>query len=381
MKHFLSITILFVFTGWLAAQQGGLVNNGVRLVIPENTKLDIDGNQQAAYVNNENGTIELGGTFAIEGNWVNNSTQSNVFTYYGPNAEIIFDGSEDQTIGDTTSDTWNALTISSNFHLSQDLTILNELKMENGIIYLEDNNLIVNNEAIITPVTDFSNENMFVTNGTGKVVYHINENGTYLFPLGSIVDEAVYSPATVNFSLGNYGENAKLMAHVTPEKHPNITNENNYLNRYWTISQEDVANMVAEVSMAYHEFDVNGTDEGFWGMHWTDQWYELEDVINNEIFGTVNQFGDFTAIGQETGLPEGLEEEIIVYLNNGTIHFKNADELKGADVLIYNTIGQLIATSTYSGSPVQLSSNLNGSFCIVNIKKEGFNFSKIVYSK
>jgi hypothetical protein len=379
MKYILSIITILVFAGNLSAQQGGFVNNGLRLVIPENTKLDINGGQQAAYVNNENGTIELGGTFAIEGNWSNNSSQENIFTYYGPSAEVIFNGSDGQTIGDTTTTTWNALTISGNFHLSHDLTILNELKMEDGHIYLEDNNLIVNTGAYITPVTEYSGSNMVISNGAGKLVYEVTENGSYLFPMGSMVNGAIYSPVTIETTMGTYDENARLSAQVIPEKHPNETNQNNYLNRYWTLSQEGISNLIAEVSMFYDQSDVNGTDVGFYGMHWADQWYQMENVVNNEIFGTVSQLGDFTAKGQEVGLEDELDKDNLIYISNGSLFLKNGEDLVGAKVTIYNTVGQILSVNIYDGSEIMLSQK--DSYCIVNIRKNEFYYSKLIFNK
>jgi hypothetical protein len=383
MKIKLIFIILLLSSGFALSQTGGLKNNGVKIVISENTKLDVNGDKNAAYVNNENGTIELNGVFAIEGDWTNNSSEENIFTVYGPNAEVIFDGNEEQTIGDSTSTKWQNLTIKGEFKLSQELEILKELNMDNGIITLGENNLVIKKDAEIIPSADFSKTNMIVTNGSGKVIRYINEDGEYFFPLGDLKNGANYSPVQINTSGSSYS-NAYITTKVINEKHPEIEVDEDYLKRYWSVEQNGISNFSGIVYLDYNYEDIIGDQTYFHGLFWNgEEWIQLEDVFNNQIFGVIDQSGDITAKGKKdpTDIDDKSEEEIEIYVSDDHLIIKNVDAFSDARISVYNVLGQRLLTRQFS-QKMQNRININSiddNVCIVNIRGKDINFSRKVY--
>ncbi len=376
MQRIISILLILV-PFWAAAQTGGFVNNGVRIVIPQNSKLDINGGQNGGFISNA-GTVELDGTFSIEGDW-NNASGEEAFTY-GENAEVIFDGDDGQTIVGETESNWPELTIAGLLNLTGDLSISNKLNMDEAHLVLNDQNLTLENGASFYAATDYSESNMIITNGTGSVIMHVSEDGYYVIPLGDRHNELDYTPAAISIMGSAYADDARWSARVSNSKHDEIDQISNYVNRYWTLEQHGISDFTANVFLNYNFNDVVGVNPALIGQVWDGEtWQELEASVNNQITGVADELGDFAAFGGPSAIND-LTDEPRLYVSHGKLIIEGMGNVAGADVRIYNTLGQLMKTGQINSTKGEIDMPaMNSNYCLVQIHSDRVNVSQMVY--
>jgi len=98
-----SILVITIFPFCTKAQ--GIYNNGANIVISTGTYFVIEGNNGNLRneTNNKNGVLDLAGTLKIGGNLSNNVIASDMFGTVASGSEVVFTGTNTQTIRGTTS--------------------------------------------------------------------------------------------------------------------------------------------------------------------------------------------------------------------------------------------------------------------------------------
>jgi len=232
----------------------------------------------------------------LSGNWTNNGGALTLGT-----GVITMKGSG-KTIGGSSSTTFNNLTINNNVGgilLGRAQIVNGTLTLSNGLLKLGSYNLTLGASApaITGP---FWTANMIVADGTGELRKIFTGNGSYTFPIGD--GSSNLSPITLNFTSGVYSAGAYAAVRVTDAKHPNNTNTNNYLSRYWTVSQSGISTFSCNISGTYiYGSDIVGQEDQQTASQYTssNSWVLYSTLSGGTLSATgVTSFGDFT--GTET---------------------------------------------------------------------------------
>jgi hypothetical protein len=275
-------------------------------------------------------------------NFVNNSNA------VAMNGKVTFTGNNAQIINGISPITFTDLVIdnSNNVMLQNDVAVSSQLNLSNGILDIQDQNLMFSASSIITG--SFSNSAMIATSGSGSVKMGINSTGSYFFPIGSNGTSPSYSPAQFDFSSGNFS-GSTLSVKVSNSKQPNISGTTDYLNRYWTVSETGIGSFACNVDFQYVSGDVIGNESSFSGAQWNgSSWAMLNQVSGNHFTGNVNSFGDFTA-----GSPASIvsvneitnsELNIKLFSDGNQLIIQPSTDIQIKNIEIYNALGQLISS-------------------------------------
>jgi len=243
------------------------------------------------------GTFTAGTNFTASGNWINNGG-----TFNGGTGTVTLNGSGKYIQG-STSTTFNNLTIgnAANILLGTDQTVNGTLTMSNGLLRIGAYNLILGASSPAVAASSFYGTNMIVADGTGQVRKIFTSGATsYTFPIGD--SGSNYSPVTLNFVSGTYAGGAYAGVRVTNAKHPNNASVNNYLTRYWTISQSGISAFSCTITGSYiYGNDVVGSEALQTASEYTGSlpWLTYSSLGSNTLTAAgVTTFGDFT--GNET---------------------------------------------------------------------------------
>lgn len=234
------------FTGNNSAINGTNTNsntvNFYNIAVSKNTDaiLSVTGSYSSINVANDftinTGTFSNGSTqLKIAGSWINNNGYLTAGDGY---VSMIGDT---KTVGGSTPTTFRNLEIgngSSNYTttLGNSQTVLGTLKMSNGLLKLGSNNITLGSTANISG-SMFSG-NMVITDGTGEVRKVFSDNGSFTFPIGETTN---YTPATLNLTEGSYVADAYIGMRVINAKEPNNLSTDNYITRYWSVSQSGIS--------------------------------------------------------------------------------------------------------------------------------------------
>ena len=151
--------------------------------------------------------------------------------------------------------------------LANDLTISNQLTL-NGQLWLNDKNLILGASATAINGSLGGTGGMLVTNGNGEVRKTLAASGSYSFPVGTVSGSgtAEYSPLTITYA-GTVG------VKVSNTRHAGVTNNTDFLKRFWSINSVGVTSAGFDVTASYLAADVVGDETniaaGKYGSTWT----------------------------------------------------------------------------------------------------------------
>ena len=208
------------------------------------------------------------------------------------------------------------------------------LTLTRGLVELGDNDLTLGADASVSGTPSASN--MIVTSGSGVLKKVFSGTGSFLFPLGDNSGTAEYSPATLNFTSGNFSS-AWAGVKVTNGKQPQNGSTTNYLERYWSVTQSGITGFSCNTSFTYLPEDVNGTEEAsVYGAKWNGSAWTALDAVNpadHSFSGTVDGFSDFT----------GVESFPVTYDANGATSGTAPDD----QTKIYG-VGMTLQTNTGS---------------------------------
>jgi hypothetical protein len=316
------------YDGETAARLPGTIDNDV-LIIGNNKTINLTSNisnlgtvtvdssgtlNPGTYVISGAGEFNLrkGGTLKITSPNGLNPTSGSIQTatrLYDDAANYEFSGTSAQVtgtefpakVGNLMIDNPDGVLLSSSLRLTGNLTL------NNGKLTLEDYNLTLSpvSSVIGTP----SNAKMIVTSAAGQLRKEFTSAGSFTFPVGDNTETTEYSPLTLNFSSGTF-TSAFAGVNVINAKHPQNSSVTHYINRYWTVTTNGIADFSCNISCIYTDADIQpGAEETkiYMRKYRDSKWSPL-NIVNastNELSGTVSSFSDFTG-GEIDALPVEL---------------------------------------------------------------------------
>jgi hypothetical protein len=244
------IAIILVLSGGLFTSAQNTITNGTYMIISSGTTV-VSSTDLAV---NSGGNISVNGTLKLMKDFKNlNGSPYNVGT-----GTVEFDGSTGQNI--TGQNIIQNLTVnnSAGLTLGGNTTVNGNLSLSGGRITLGSNNLQLGPSA--TVVGSPSSTAMVVPEGTGELRKEFPATGSFTYPVGDASGTAEYSPVTVNYTGGTFAGGNYTGVSLKNIKYPDANITDNYLNRYWNISESGITNPMCNTTFQYLPADVTGTE-------------------------------------------------------------------------------------------------------------------------
>jgi hypothetical protein len=251
------------------------------------------------------GSVSAGAqTLNLGGNWTNNGTSFNAGT-----GNVILNGAGIQTLGGSTSTTFNNL----NLNKTTGTVALGQSQNVNGTLNIGVNldlgsfNLTMGASAGTIGTLgagSFSATKMIVASGSGELrkVFGPATTTIYAFPIGDNTSGADYSPAAITFTTPSTST-GYVAFKVVDAKHPNNGHVNSFLTRYWTVTQSGLTTFTAQVGFTYVDADINGTEANIRLGKWDGQgpWTRygagsMNNPLNSMLSDAVGSFSDFSGL-------------------------------------------------------------------------------------
>ncbi len=250
---------------------------------------------------------------------------------YAPEAFLVYSNSGNIMASSVEFSNNNNLTIDGEgkVYLNENKTLANVLELNNGILVLNDA------ELLLGPNVDIMGgaiNSMVATQGTGKFSRIIPSNGEYFFPIGNIGDLNTFAPANINISNMVRALEQIISVRTADEKHPENYSEDHFLNRYWIVEDNNMASYDADIQLYYDTNDLNGLSVWMNAVSWdgvANEWI-VSGTVNSESLNytlTESEINNaYTTISKETNLveiyvTEGVSEEnfenALVILSDG----------------------------------------------------------------
>jgi hypothetical protein len=308
---------------------------------------------------------------------VNNSTNGVL------NGTFIFSGSDTMAIAGDQSTEFQTLNIEDGafVDLFTDIKVSSYLNLNQGIINLLDNNLDMLQGSFINGT--YSENSMIVADKAGSMVYWINQNGEYFFPVGDTTGINDYSPATLLFNSGTYNQ-AYVSVNLKNQKHPNNQSVANYLKRYWSVNQEGISDFDCDVVFNYVNDDIVGSESVMYGGKWNGSlWTLLNKNSLYTVSGNVGSFSDFTAgeasvLAVEVPIEDCVEIDVL----DKTIYIRTFNNVKLSGAELYNQLGQKISAidiGKSSENTIHLNSETGIYFLKISSANESFTKKIVIY--
>lgn len=226
-----------------------VVNNGNNIVVNQGAYFVIAGD----YINlnsNGNGQVDIDGTMLIDGNWINNATNT-VFTNIeaAPDGKVVLRGASPQFIGGTNSTHFeNLVLLRSRKTLKVTDCEVNGVMTLDAILDLNSNKIILDNNSpsAINYISKYILSETSPAFGYGEVQWNIGSNqNTYSIPFGSglaytndlnliVSTTTTASPSTGSLTFATYPSDCSnniLPSGVVSLDHDPL----NVADRYWII--------------------------------------------------------------------------------------------------------------------------------------------------
>ncbi|HNR19063.1 MAG TPA: T9SS type A sorting domain-containing protein [Bacteroidia bacterium] len=322
-----------------------------------NTNTDLTINDVRALRNNLSITdgrfTLLAGPFTIGGNWTRTNPAGVTVPpcAFIPNTNlVVFDktGAGDQIITCTVNgntETYYDLEISPatvNVQLSAgtNVDVVNELVLTSGSVDLNTNMLTLGTVGFAGTLTGGSTASYIIgykaaVNGTFK--RYIPATGSYLFPLGDLIN---YTPYNLNLTSATFS-NSFINSSLYDLPHPNLGTATTYISRYWKIEPTGIIAPVFNTTYTYADADVVGAETGLYPFRYLTAWMgsggsgaafmqgtgSVNAGSNVLTWNNMNSFGDFTGLGNGSPLPISLLNfSASLKENDGIINWITANE-------------------------------------------------------
>jgi hypothetical protein len=235
------------------------IDPSASLTLSPGATLNLSGN-----VSN-NGTLSNSGTINVEGSWTNNGS-----FFSGASSLVVFNGnSGNNTLSG--NNTFNNLTINGAsslvVNLQNDANVNGTLTMgsgSNGKLNLSSYTLTVGTSSSIGNITGGSSTSFVIAvdNGIGsigKVKRFVNNNTSYVFPIG---DDTGYTPLTYSQTNATIANGAFLEVYTRATKIPqlNTSTISNYLKRYWEVNPSGITSPTYNIEYTYLDGDIQGSE-------------------------------------------------------------------------------------------------------------------------
>ncbi len=183
----LQILLAILSLSLTSAFAQSIINNGSDIYISNGTTLTFTQD----YINLGDGTIMNAGEVDVLKDWTNNG--SNGVNSLGYSGAVTFKGSSPQTISGATATEFNVLKTEQNLELFQDITVWNELELNDGKINIKNNDLDFQGW---NPIVADANH-YIVAEQSGKLKLFVEMMTPAVFPVGTATD---YTPVTIGLN-------------------------------------------------------------------------------------------------------------------------------------------------------------------------------------
>ncbi len=352
MKNLLIIAILFS-AGIISAQKIEIAN-GTNFKSTNGTVLK----------------VSLGGEF------INNS---DILALQGT---TYFSGTNTQTISGTESVKFGTLVtdMSEILILNQDIKIQDELNMLNGVLDINNSDLIFMPDALISGT--FDAESMIAVDLNGKIIQELSTNGEYFFPVGNLTGSSEYSPLNIELTQGNYSSGTQIEIDMFNTAHPNVDQSLDYINRYWTITPFGLSDYTANLDLTYTDADIVGNPDNIYSLEWNGtDWTTYNQAETNHLLYETSNFGSYTGGSNiETNVTVADENDVMSYYEDGNLQISLIENIQIKSISIYNTIGQQIYQTNISNkNKVNLFVHLTaGTYFLRMITNKGITTAKFM---
>jgi len=173
------------------------------------------------------GFDNLANSFVIAGNWINNGA----VTLTGQATTVTFNGATAQTIGGSSSTTFDSLTVNgAGVTLATTATVSGTLALTSGVFATGTNQIVLAAGAAFSG----GNSGSYV-NGNLQKIFSVGNGQSFTFPVGDASNYTPISLASLNVTTAG-----SLTATSTAGDHPSIAISGidpiKGINRYWTLA-------------------------------------------------------------------------------------------------------------------------------------------------
>ena len=210
-------------------------------------------------------------------------------------------GLQKQTIGGPAAINFDNLIINKEAEavsLTQNVKVGGTLTLQSGNVIIGAKNLTLGQSAVAgTPGVN----SMIVADGTGKVVRPFATIGEYFFPIGEMTSNPAYSPIKIKVTEGSFSGDASVSVSVEDRIHPNNKSLQNYISRFWNVTQVGISNAKANITGTYVEAE-NLFPQASMAAGQLDGTF---DIANNNTWIKVGSLSGTTLLAENVSLTSG----------------------------------------------------------------------------
>ncbi len=188
---------------------------------------------------------------------------------------------------------------SNGVYLHEDRQIDGNINLTNGIFYLSDHTLTMGSTATVSG-SPSSSKMIVPERGELKKVFGTGDQN-FTYPIGDITSGNDYSPFGV--SLSSNTDIRTIGVRVEDGAHPSNGSSSNYLSRWWSISNSNLAGAYEfKIDAYYTSADINGAESLIRGSFWLgSKWFQINDAIaaTNKLTPSTFRSSDFDIGGRD----------------------------------------------------------------------------------
>ncbi len=241
------------FAGISTVLAGNVVTSGTSLVItPGSTLVSMDNLSVA-----NGASIKNEGLLILKKNLANENALPNPMG----TGTVEFSGTANQTVSGQNILQNLMVNNSSGITIGGNTNINGILTLAIGNVAIIDYNLLLGPLSSISGTP--SNTSMFVATGTGELRKAFAPGSTpasFIFPVGDETGTPEYSPVTLSFTGGTFETGSYAGVKLSNSTYAGLTG--NYLNRYWTLTQNGISSPQYSAMFQYLPSDVVGAESG-----------------------------------------------------------------------------------------------------------------------
>ena len=250
--HLIFATLFFLLPGFFTAMAENVISSGTTMKVTAGTSVV----SSQTLVVKAGATLDNSGTLILKMGLTNENASPNSIG----SGTAEFSGTAGQTISGQNIIQNLTANNAAGIAVGGNTAVNGVLALTSGKVALGISNLLLGAAATIagTPSATV----MIIVTGSGELrkSFPADYTGAFTYPVGDDTGTPEYSPVTLTFSEGTFGlgnyAGVTLKNTVYPD--PNITG--NYLNRYWTITQNGMTNFACSALFQYTAADVTGNE-------------------------------------------------------------------------------------------------------------------------
>ena len=237
-----------------------IVSAGTKMIVKDDTFIVANND----LIIEDGAEIQLSGTLKAKGNIECQETGGGTLGEAGEGV-VLLNGTSPQTLSGGII--LATLSVDKNYNVavsSGDLFVIDTINLIDGYITLGENNFWLGSHGVAQGA-GLGNASYIITDGTGEFrkTFVGSSVKTFTYPIGEFYGPSViYSPVSIDISSGDYLRDNYLGARVTDQKYadPNIVD--NFLNRYWDLSVNNITGIAYSATFDYAAADVSTAGAG-----------------------------------------------------------------------------------------------------------------------